>query len=523
MKNKSFFLLVVFFMVLYGSGCRSLSHLPSPVDYPLGKYNAWTKSQPVVFYGRVVDWEGNPVPGATVTMTLRGGIDRKLVRTTDADGRFGFTKEDGYSGVFLFVNDIAKQGYVRDRNHPNWDPDSISYIADSAEKYVPDAARPETYAIRKTAEYPSFLLSNRLVAYKDGKIYEPYCANYAFLSGSAPIVFDFLTCTKKSSWWTESVTPERDLEVQAKEAPDGRSWSVTFTPLGTKAGIQRRRVMLSTAPEDGYQPSYTMEIPCHPEQAKESASFPWNSRVLYVRSRGFPVYTRIHIYSFDRTGHELKLYFKEITTNPFGERILEDLGNCGFVEPMFYQQLRTALAKGELPKLPEDPKGYFQAMAARERVQKLGEVFKSRTDPEGTLHLTSEEKAAYARQLREAYDQIPSEMRFYVKFVDKDVDPKQWVPCEGRQTSLVWEDCEFMLTGDPNATPRRREEIKSSISDKDGMAEFVIPGKVYRAWFYRIRWGKETDRESWAKGHDYIYLNEIPNSKDNPYIINSWK
>lgn len=90
---------------------------PSPKPPPPASFE--TKQQafiaafktPITFYGRVIDQHGKPVPDAHVTLSANdrpmGQPNSEYVRTADAEGRFSI---DNIVGLTLAVA-VAKQGY----------------------------------------------------------------------------------------------------------------------------------------------------------------------------------------------------------------------------------------------------------------------------------------------------------------------------------------------------------------------------------------------------------------------------
>ncbi len=124
----------------------------------------WRKSQPVRFYGQVVDQKGTPIPGATVSImiedfnrgTFLGSRDymnqRRLTRTTGSDGKFLVT---GTTAMQLIIEKVEHPDYLRIPER-KWDVlvavDGFNYARGRAPRYVPDPQKPAIFPLRKEGE-----------------------------------------------------------------------------------------------------------------------------------------------------------------------------------------------------------------------------------------------------------------------------------------------------------------------------------------------------------------------------------
>lgn len=124
----------------------------------------------VVFFGKVVDESGNPLPRVTVTWELLGkrsslaevmekgskkeaffenwSIDEKGEAVTDADGRFGITER---RGTALSIIDFKLEGFVYDKKGQwHFKFGSDAYLArGNSIRHLADPEKPVVYVMRK--------------------------------------------------------------------------------------------------------------------------------------------------------------------------------------------------------------------------------------------------------------------------------------------------------------------------------------------------------------------------------------
>ena len=127
-----------------------------------------TSDRPITFFGKVVDQDGKPLPGASVSISIqkfkitsvgsRTGnhfVKHVLQRRTDESGAF---RVEGESGSKLFIEKIMCSGYV-DIPEPDWTYEpyysqlSFSYSpAPGTLVYLPDPNRPALFPLRREGE-----------------------------------------------------------------------------------------------------------------------------------------------------------------------------------------------------------------------------------------------------------------------------------------------------------------------------------------------------------------------------------
>ncbi len=124
----------------------------------------WKKREPIQFYGRVVDQQGNPIADATVSIkindfdmsSLLGSSNymtaRRTSRTSDANGAFSITDT---RGIILFVESVSHPQFVkipeRDFEH-QLHVGSFAYSRERRSYYVPDPQKPAIFPLRKEGE-----------------------------------------------------------------------------------------------------------------------------------------------------------------------------------------------------------------------------------------------------------------------------------------------------------------------------------------------------------------------------------
>ena len=121
----------------------------------------------VIFIGKVVDDNGNPVPSAIVTvdvpeqLTWNSGVPRIAKVATNKKGEFKVDKDTYHitqlRGSRLVIQNIAKQGYEWKYIGKESDKIDFSYAAYYGPVYVPNPAAPTVFNVRKLGS-PAFLL-----------------------------------------------------------------------------------------------------------------------------------------------------------------------------------------------------------------------------------------------------------------------------------------------------------------------------------------------------------------------------
>jgi hypothetical protein len=113
---------------------------------------------PIVFYGRVVDANGNPISGARIQWQIRTQRLASLIgtsrfttftgaTTTDTNGDFHI---NGYKGSMLWITQIEKPNFVwhKQAGPGNFSDGAFDYAPSSSKTYKPDPENPAVFPMR---------------------------------------------------------------------------------------------------------------------------------------------------------------------------------------------------------------------------------------------------------------------------------------------------------------------------------------------------------------------------------------
>lgn len=275
----------------------------------------------ILFYGRVLDQNDQPVAGADVSLSIQKfsfnmsamfsqAKDFKV--KTDSEGNFMVSGESGRS---LYVETIQKEGteflFKQNKNR------GFNYDSSDGQKYhIPDKANPVIFRIRKKTQTPTFLLSQNALNIKSGAAEPGRAGGYDFINNHR------LDDVGRRVFNSNPVFP--DIQLQARFNTNDATWMVVLSPGDNKGGIILSEQMLYEAPETGYQPevAFTPENPYVVTTKENKNRAPAKTKYIYLRSREPAIYTRIEIKSAsaDKDGVYLS---GESVTNPYGDRNLE--------------------------------------------------------------------------------------------------------------------------------------------------------------------------------------------------------
>lgn len=225
---------------------------------------------PIEFYGKVIDQDGLPLAGVTVTGGTGSstGFMRQQTRSyktvTGVDGTFDFS---GFSGDALIIG-LEKPGYnfASERNRFRY-----SAIDPDHKRFTPDRAKPVLFQMWKAFG------AEPLVNY--------YGRSVNFPPDGTPAAIDLIRGAK--------VAEGGDLVVRVTWGPrvDPHSyafdWSVQFdVPSGGL--IESTGDVMFAAPREGYQKTLSYRIAA----VERLSSF---ERTFYVKSREPSVYSRVAV------------------------------------------------------------------------------------------------------------------------------------------------------------------------------------------------------------------------------------
>lgn len=261
---------------------------------------------PIRFYGKVIDQHGEPIPEVRVTLGLRtfkepvpgvmGDADVSLVRTTNAEGRFEITDA---KGSVLEMRSLEKPGY--EASTAGIYRGSYRYWAHPSEgPFRPNAEAPEIFRMWKQQGAETLLIKSigRAIPY-DG----------------TPTSYDLMT---------GQPSPNGDVRVTLSRTPQKITWGQTnydweVTIEALKGGlVVSEEEQMFLAPEDGYQPKFTLRVPANAQDWTDTKEV-----AAYLRLRDGKIYGRAtfgFMVGSDREGTPIKI---RSFVNPAGSRNLE--------------------------------------------------------------------------------------------------------------------------------------------------------------------------------------------------------
>lgn len=275
-------------------------------------------SVPIVFYGRVVDQDDNPIERAAViaNVTYYGGFSlamlrnmdpnykrKKLRLVTDALGRF---KIDGVKGQSLDLK-INKEGYVtsQDRNHYDYDPQETNLL------HHPNSEKPVIFRLWKKGAAAELLEGEaRLFIEADdpNRVYTVSLLDgerYPGVSDQGDVIVDGF-----------SEGRGRDPETR-RFLRSEYDWSVKLTIQGGGLHEANGHTLL-LAPESGYQE--TIEFSMSEHDPKWRSFFDAKGYYFKDRSGNYGSFLLDVDARFDG---KVIVRFKNVRKNPTGSRNLQ--------------------------------------------------------------------------------------------------------------------------------------------------------------------------------------------------------
>lgn len=301
------------------------------------KYNfdaANAANQNVVFYGKCVDQNGNPIAGVSVkakltkirksmTSVLAKGSFKYYVyleAISDENGRFKFFDE----GSYLLFESIKKSGYMDARGSDRgYQFGQILYGNEMAGMHDPDPLKPIVFTMWKKGDGSQTILTKRKVRGEFGadvQIEKDETDHAHF--------FDLKQGKIAGSPSTNTLTIVGENEgdahwdpVKLKNVVSKRYFSWSFRLGIAGGGLQETDdQFLFLPPDSGYQESYEFSVSDDPEQ--------WTGDILgkkfYFRTAEGN-YGAFELNARSSAEGALSFYFEKIYFNPTGERDLEYL------------------------------------------------------------------------------------------------------------------------------------------------------------------------------------------------------
>ncbi len=275
---------------------KTANQILSPEDKDRLKHEGLSSlnDQEIILYGQALDQFNLPVAGAEVDGVIqvnngvREGTDR-LKLLTDADGRFNIS---GHNGKNLGIT-IKRIGYILATTNTSF---NYSLLWPQSQRHVPDSKHPVEFRMWKLQGAESLL-----------NIHQRFRIPF----GHAPIYFDLMA--------GELVPSGGDLKAEINR-PDGviserhpQNWSVDLEAVGGgfQAVSEAAARVTFTAPEDGYSERGRFANNNGPELVDQ---------MIYVKSRGGQVYSKILLFSINREPNEMMLIEFSGIANTNGSR-----------------------------------------------------------------------------------------------------------------------------------------------------------------------------------------------------------
>jgi hypothetical protein len=221
----------------------------------------------VVFYGRVIDQFGSPVPDATVSGIVqvnngtRVGTDR-MSTTTDGNGLFTIS---GYKGKNLGIQ-VAQSGYIMATTNTSF---IYSYLWPESQRYVPDSSNPTIIKMWKLQKAEPLVGLNK---------------DYKLQYTDAPINFDLLAGKIVPAGGDLKITVHRPDGIISQQHPQNWSIQIEVVNGGLIETSGRESAVTFTAPDGIYQPSGDF--------GNDSGS-DVTQRALFIQSRNGQIYSKL--------------------------------------------------------------------------------------------------------------------------------------------------------------------------------------------------------------------------------------
>jgi carboxypeptidase family protein len=255
--------------------------------------------RPIAFYGRVVDENGRPVEGASVSFSYNRFIPPEDSFTTNTvSDRNGMFSLSGVMGSTLSVH-VGKQGYYSvgsaNKNHFNYMADHMELSG--YEPFSPDTGNPVIFHLRKKGSGVELVTSQHGMS-PDLEISAGY--------DGVPVRVNF---------FSRKVGSEGQLELSAVKPRRGETASQWSFRMSIPDGgfIEENDEFPFEAPESGYQSIVEFSF-----KAGETNWVETVSKDYYIIFGQPPKYGRIHIETGIYWGFRL-----QYAINPNGSRNLE--------------------------------------------------------------------------------------------------------------------------------------------------------------------------------------------------------
>jgi len=208
------------------------------------------KHIPIVFYGKVVDLENQPVKDVDILLSVRTMFGDKAIQCkTDENGLFTVNSR----GEMLSVGNISKDiyEYTIKRNPER----SFEYSTIGGVYHVPDPAKPVVFYLRKR-NHPNYMKGSNIKFEIDG---------YSTYERQEHLIFQgYYTPEGKEGILPDGETTNsfdsEDYQIQGQLSEDGKNYIITINTLRGNSGCIAGDQLLYEAPAEGYRPSVSFPV-----------------------------------------------------------------------------------------------------------------------------------------------------------------------------------------------------------------------------------------------------------------------
>lgn len=414
------------------------------------------KAEPeIVFYGKVVDLQDEPISGVTITVDVQTTISTRqraprIVRVvTDQNGLFTISNQSYHishlSGTMLEVRDVKLSGYA-------WKPDEtgdrIQFLYTSLHQapYVPAQGAPALFHLRKRGPTTFLLRDERgLSIPSDGA---------SIFSG-----------TFSDAW---DITPASDdmnrlpgFTVSARHEK-GNSNELVLTFKGKHDGDTLMLLDHIVYEAPPLPASYRTNVSVTVNQTVDRKKTVRNKKLCLILCTAKPrTFSRIELEVgvFRMPGDNTCSVFYTMWLNPYGERTFEladQAHDLPAIAPLLTRQAVHALCNGTLPPMPD-------------MAQIVADIEKTGGKSLGIGH-SRESDDAMARMFKAHSGESPL-ISFYGKVVDLDDQPLPDVAI----AATIPQSITIQINGQVGYGSINR--IATVYSDSEG--RFEITGKTY--------------------------------------------
>lgn len=277
------------------------------------------KQVPIVFYGKVLDLDGQPVSDVDISLHIRA-IDgfKTIICKTNENGLFTVNS----TGEALTIDEISKETYefVIKKNPAR---SSFDYSTIGSDYHVPDAENPVVFYLRKR-NHPNYINDSDFNFQIEG---------YSTYERQEHLIFQgYYTSEGKQGLLPngkiKNYFDSEDYRIQGQLSEDGKHYIITISTLRANSGCIAGDQLLYEAPAEGYTPS--VSFPVDISETDDQYKY------IYMKTNDGQFYSVITFeftcLNYDRPDNRYMYVDASIYTNVEGNRGLEYDGLYNLLE-----------------------------------------------------------------------------------------------------------------------------------------------------------------------------------------------